>query len=110
MVQPVACSILLLAGCVAEHGPQLGSAAPPAAGRGAIVTLVGSDLCAGDCSTAAGEVLLGLGAQQLRAPIVSYADAVAVIAIPQLAPVGATEIVLSVGAASSNALAFEVLP
>ena len=110
MVQPVTCSILLLAGCLGEHGPRLTSATPAQGSPGAMITLTGTDLCAGDCATAAGEVLLGLGSPQLRAPIASYADTTAVIAVPSLAPVGATEIGVTVGSASSNALAFEVLP
>ena len=109
MVQPVTCAILLLAGC-AEQGPRLTSATPAAGRPGTMIALAGTDLCAGDCATAAGEVLLGLGAQPLRAPIASYDDAMAVIAVPELAPTGQTEIVVTVGSASSNALAFEVLP
>ena len=46
----------------------------------------------------------------LRVPVISYADTAATVAIPQLAPLGATQLVVSVGSASSNALAFEVLP
>ena len=110
MAQPVACSILLLASCAAEPGPRLVAAAPAAASRGAMVAIEGEDLCGGDCATAAGEVLLGLGSTQLRVPVISYADTAATIAIPQLAPLGATQLVVSVGSASSNALAFEVLP
>jgi hypothetical protein len=110
MVQPVTCSILLLAGCVTEHGPRLLAADPPQAQHQAMVSLTGTDLCDGDCATAAGEVLIGLGSTQIRAAIVSYDDALAVIAIPDLAPVGATRLVVSVRDASSNALAFSVLP
>lgn len=110
MVQPVTCVILLLAGCLGERGPRLTAATPAQARPGALVMLAGTDLCAGDCAAAAGEVLVGLGARQLRAPIASYADTLAVIAVPSLAPAGATELVVTVGSASSNALAFEVLP
>ncbi len=110
MVQPVACSILLLAGCVTEHGPRLVSADPAQAQHDAMVTLSGTDLCDGDCATAAGEVLIGLGSTQIRAPIISYDDALAVISIPDLAPIGDTQLVVSVRDESSNALAFEVLP
>ena len=111
MVQPVICSILLLAAaCVTEHGPRLVGADPTQAQRGAMVTLSGSGLCDGACETAGGEVLVGLGSTQVRAPIVSYTDTVAVIEIPSLAPVGATDLVVSVRDQSSNALGFEVLP
>jgi hypothetical protein len=75
-----------------------------------MVTLTGSDLCDGACETAAGEVLVGLGSTQLRAGVTSYDDASAVIVIPSLAPVGATQLVVSVRSTSSNALPFEVLP
>jgi hypothetical protein len=110
MVQPVTCAILLVAGCAATPGPRLLAASPAQGSPGALIALTGTDLCAGDCATAAGEVLLGLGAQPLRAPVASYDDTMAVIAVPSLAPVGATQIVVTVGSASSNALAFEVLP
>lgn len=110
MVQPVICWILLLAGCAIEHGPTLVAADPAQAQRGALVSLTGMDLCDGDCTTAAGEVLVGLGETQIRAGIASYDDAMAVIAIPDVAPIGATQLVVSVRSTSSNALAFEVLP
>lgn len=112
MVQLVTRSILLLwlGACVTEHGPRLVAADPAQAARGTTVTLTGRALCDGACETAAGEVLLGLGAPQIRAGIVSYDDAVAVIAIPDVAPSGRTQIVVSVRDTSSNALAFEVLP
>ena len=110
MVQPVTCAILLLAGCLGEHGPRLTSSAPAQGSPGAMIALTGTDLCAGDCATAAGEVLLGLGAHPLRAPITSYDDSSAVIVVPALAPIGVTQLVVSVGSASSNALAFEVVP
>jgi hypothetical protein len=102
----------LLAGCVDDGGPRLESATPEATGRGGMVTLAGSRLCgrAGNCDTAGGEVELGIGLPAVRANVVAYADTSMVIVIPSVAPVGPTQLVITVNERASNALDFEVLP
>jgi hypothetical protein len=99
-------------GCTDDGGPGLASATPAAAVRGATVTLAGSRLCGqtGDCAGAGGEVDLGVGLPEVRAPVTAYAETSIDIVIPALAPVGATKLVLTVNEQASNALAFEVLP
>ena len=110
----VAFVLLALAspGCSDDAGPRLESATPAAAERNAIVALAGERLCGahGDCSTAGGEIQLGLDPPTVRANIVSYSDTSAQIVIPPVAPVGATVLIVTVNERSSNALDFEVLP
>jgi hypothetical protein len=105
-------AVLAAAGCSETAGPRLDSATPASARANAIVTLAGSHLCGatGDCTTAGGEIQIGLQPPTVQAMIVSYADTVAQIEIPSLAPVGKTALVVTVNARASNALAFEVLP
>ncbi len=106
-------ALAALAGCgVDDGGPRLASATPSAAGHGAMVILSGSRLCgeAGNCDTAAGQVQLGLSLPTVRATVLDYTDVSATIRIPDAAPVGRTELVVTVNEKSSNALAFEVLP
>jgi hypothetical protein len=103
---------LCLVGCSDDAGPRLESATPAAAAREAIVVLAGQRLCGpgGDCTTAAGEIQLGINPPIVRAIVVSYSDTSAQIAIPPAAPVGATVLIATVNERSSNALDFEVLP
>jgi uncharacterized protein (TIGR03437 family) len=79
---------------------------PSPAAHGAVVTIAGERMCDGDCTTAAGELTIG----DVRAPLLAFSDTSAQISVPSVAPAGTTEIVLTVGGSSSNALAFEVLP
>ena len=102
-------AVAMLAGC-ADSGPRLDRVEPTAASRGAMVELAGRGLCDGDCARAGGDVQLGLSSEVVLATIVEYSDTRAVIAVPQIAPVGRTQIVLTVNEQSSNALPFEVLP
>jgi len=104
-------ALLAFGGCaVDDGGPRLASATPSAAGRGAMVILSGSRLCGGDCDSAGGQVQLGLSPPTVRATILAYADDSATIRIPDAAPIGRTELVVTVNERTSNALAFEVLP
>ena len=102
---------LTLAGCADDGGPRLDAVMPVMAARGAMVTLTGSRLCgaSGDCATAAGEVEIGLALPMVRAVVISYTDASAQIMIPPVTPVGATQLVVTVGERSSNAIDFMVL-
>ncbi|MCX5742666.1 MAG: hypothetical protein NT062_09240 [Proteobacteria bacterium] len=100
----------LVGGCLDDGGPRLDSVTPATAKRGAMVTIEGARFCSGGCATTTGEVLLGLALPQIRANVLAYADTMATIAIPSIAPLGATELVLVVDGTSSNALAFEVTP
>jgi len=101
---------LIVAAC--DSGPHLDSATPAAASANAIVELAGRHLCGsnGDCATAGGEVQIGLSPPTVQAIVVSYADTVAQIQIPAIAPIGKTDLVLVVNDHASNSLAFEVLP
>jgi hypothetical protein len=99
-----------LVACAGDHGPRLVAAMPAAAPRGAMVMLTGERLCGGDCTTAAGEVQIGLEPPMVRAIVVSYADTAAEVVIPPVAPIGKTALIVTVDERSSNALDFEVLP
>jgi hypothetical protein len=104
--------VAVFAGCGDDGGPRLDTVMPAAAPREAHVTIAGHRLCGirGDCAQAAGEVQLGLEPPMVRANVVSYSDTIAEIAIPSIAPVGRTVLIVTVDERSSNALAFEVLP
>jgi hypothetical protein len=98
--------------CADDGGPRLVSAMPSSASRGTDVALSGRHLCGstGDCAGAAGEVQIGEVFPPLLAQIVDYSDTAAHIVVPVGAPVGATQIIVTVDERASNALAFEVLP
>jgi hypothetical protein len=85
---------------------------PAAAPREATIVITGRRLCGpgADCAHAAGEVQLGLEPPMVRVRVISYFDTVAEVAIPSIAPVGPTQLIVTVGERSSNALGFEVLP
>jgi hypothetical protein len=100
-----------LAGCVEERGPRLDAVEPVAAGRGALVTLLGRRLCGepANCDAAGGKIQLGLSPPSVLARVVEYSDTRAVIQIPQIAPSGPTQIVVTVNEYASNAIDFEIL-
>jgi hypothetical protein len=102
--------VVAASGCVDDAGPRLDAAEPQAASHGAVVSLVGRRLCGGSCETAAGAVRLGREASVVQAPVLSYSDTSAQIAVPAAAPVGPTVVIVTVNEHASNALAFEVLP
>jgi len=88
---------VLVAGCADDGGPRLDAVTPAAAGRGATVTLSGRRLCGthADCTTAAGEVLIGLELPAIQAIVTMYGDTSAQIMIPQVAPIGSTHLVVT---------------
>jgi hypothetical protein len=105
-------AIVASAGCADEGGPRLEAVTPTSATRTEMVTLSGHGLCgaAGDCAHTTGEVLLGRSPPQVHATVVRL-DATSVdVVIPQIAPLGPTELMVTVDDRASNALAFEVLP
>jgi hypothetical protein len=104
--------LVLLAACAETTGPHLSSATPSASAHNTTVALAGERLCAGDCATAAGSFVFGLGGDlpSVVLGLVSLTDTSAQITIPDIAPAGTGDIVLTVNDSSSNALAFEVLP
>jgi hypothetical protein len=109
MTQPVTCAILLLlGGCATQYDPKLTSAAPDHDIAGGLISLSGTDLCDGDCDTAAGEVLFGLGSTPLRAQVEMFDDDTVILTVPSFAPDGPTQIVVSVRDKSTNALDFTV--
>ncbi|MGE0546476.1 MAG: IPT/TIG domain-containing protein [Kofleriaceae bacterium] len=101
-----------LGSCADDGAPRLSSVAPPVAARGMMVTIDGDRLCgpSGDCDSAGGDVQIGLEFPYVKASVVSYSATRAVVVIPSVAPVGPTELVITVDGRSSNALALEVLP
>jgi hypothetical protein len=103
---------VLAAGCAKNDGPDLLSASPDAASRGAMIALLGERLCGphSDCASAAGEVQIGETIPTTQAQIAAYSDTQATIVIPAIAPVGKTVLIVTVNEQASNALAFEVLP
>ena len=103
-------SLEALVACAGDNGPRLVAAMPAAAPRNAMVMLTGERLCGGDCTTAAGEVQIGIEPPMVRAIVVSYADTSAEVVIPPVTPIGKTQLIVTVDERSSNALAFEVLP
>ena len=104
--------LLLIAACAADDGgPRLESVLPDAAGRNATVMITGSRLCgAGDCTHVAAAVQLGLDLPMIDAAISSYSDSAASVVVPATAPIGNTQIIVTVAGRSSNSLAFEVTP
>jgi len=72
--------------------------------------LAGQRLCGGDCTTAAGEVQIGIEPPMVRAIVVSYADTAAEVVIPLITPIGKTQLIVTVDERPSNALDFEVVP
>ena len=106
----LAALLLLVAACTTEPGPHLDSATPHSAPHGASVTLVGERLCgtSPDCLSVTSTIQIGLELPVIDAMISAYSDTSATIVIPDLAPIGATSIVVTVNNRASNALPFEI--
>jgi hypothetical protein len=102
----------LLASCAGVDGPELLSASPASAAAGDTVTLHGTGFCPhaseGECGVASGDVVFGLETP-IGAAITRWTATEIDVVVPTLAPVGATEIILTTDGRSSGALAFEVL-
>jgi hypothetical protein len=103
---------LALAACTTEPGPQLDAVDPAAASHDATVTLSGERLCgtSSDCMAVTSTLQVGLELPVIDAVITDFTATSATIVIPDLAPVGKTELVITVNNRASNGLAFEVLP
>jgi hypothetical protein len=86
-------------------------ATPSSAGIGASVELAGERLCGehADCVAVAAKVELGIDPPMVQARILAYADTMATIEIPVIAPPGDTDILVTVDGRTSNPLAFVVL-
>lgn len=104
--------VVAASGCTDDGGPRLDAVTPAAAARNATVTLTGSRLCgpSGDCENAGGEVLLGISPPQISAQLLAYDASSAQVVVPNAAPTGPTDVLITVNDQTSNALAFEVLP
>ena len=85
---------------------------PAASSRNTMVTLTGSRLCGAtaDCAHVGATIAFGVQLPAIDAAIVTYAATTAAIIVPDAAPVGSTELVVTVDGRSSNALPFEVTP
>ena len=103
---------LVLVACTTEPGPQLDAVVPAAAAHDATVMLSGERLCgtSNDCMAVTSTLQIGLALPVIDAVITDFTATSATIVVPELAPVGKTELVITVNNRSSNALAFEVLP
>lgn len=112
MIRAAALLALVATGCAEDVGPRLERVTPAAAARGAVVTITGERLCGepADCESAGGAIRIGLDPPTVQATILAYSDTSAEIMIPSIAPLGPTELVVTVNERGSNALAFEVLP
>jgi len=103
-----------LAGCI-TNAPHIDSVSPTTAARGAMVTLTGVRFCQGagvgsdgSCAGAvAGKVDFGVDGP-VEAQIVSWTDTKVVAVVPQLAATGSTDVYLTSGGLSSNAVSIEV--
>ena len=112
MIRGFVVATLAVAGCADDGGPRLDAVMPAAAARNGQVMLFGSRLCGsrGDCGSAGGEITIGIDPPFVQAAVLAYEDMAATIVIPTIAPVGKTQLVVTVNERSSNALEFEVLP
>ena len=101
--------LLVLSACSSDDGPRLTKVDPTSAPLNATVTLTGSGLCGsgGDCAHAGGQVEIGLSGP-IQAAIEQYSDTSIEIVIPAIAPIGKTQLYLTVGGQTSNAVDFEV--
>ena len=101
-----------LAACASEPGPELTAAMPASAAHDATVTLSGERLCgtSNDCMAVTSTIQIGLTFPTIDALITAYSASSATIAIPDLAQVGSTQLIVTVDNRASNALDFEVLP
>lgn len=104
-------STSMAASCTDDGGPRLISVTPAAAPRGARVTIEGERLCGerGHCATAAGAIRIGASASVVQATVLDYGDRAAEIEIPEVTPIGKTELIVTVNELASNALDFEVI-
>jgi hypothetical protein len=104
--------LVVVAACTTEPGPELDAVVPAAASHDAMVTLSGERLCgtSNDCMAVTSTLQVGLELPVIDAVITDFSATTATFVIPALAPVGKTELVITVNNRSSNALAFEVLP
>ena len=112
MIRVVA--VCVLASCSTDDGgPRLDAVVPAAAAQGAMAMLTGARLCGAgsdaDCSNAPATIALGIEPPMVEADVVAYADTTATFVVPAIVPVGSTEIIVTLGDQSSNALPFEVL-
>ena len=111
----VAAALVLVAACHTDDGgPRLDSIAPPSAVANQIVALTGTRLCtgdgsSGDCANTPATIALGSEPPMIEVEVATYTDTSATFVVPEVAPIGATTVVVTVGDQSSNMLAFEVL-
>lgn len=106
----VAAACVLAACSTDDGGPRLAAVVPTSVAPGGMAVLTGSRLCGGgDCSNVAATIALGAEPPMVDATVVSYADTTATFVVPKIVPIGQTQIVVTVGDQSSNALPFVVL-
>jgi uncharacterized protein (TIGR03437 family) len=104
----------VLGGCISD-APHIDAVAPTTAARGTMVTLTGSRFCQGagvgtDGACAgpiAGKVDFGVDGP-VAGQVVSWTDTQVVVVVPQLAATGSSDVYMTSGGLSSNAVAIEV--
>ena len=103
----------MLAACSTDDGgPRLDAVMPTSVPAGGTAVVTGTRFCGagGDCSNVAATLALGAEPPMVDAQIEAYSDTSAMFIVPRIGPVGPTQLILTVGDQSSNALALEVLP
>lgn len=101
-----------------ETGPYIDALSPASAARDDVVEISGERFCGdgddaamtdGTCAMPpAGFVTLGADADVVRATVQSWKHELITVTVPQVAPVGATVIIVTVNGVASNAVEFEV--
>jgi len=101
-------ALATLGACLDAGGPHIDRVSPAAAPRGATVELSGDGFCRGDCATTTGYVDIGVELPMVRAAVTAWSATRIAVVVPEAAPVGRTDLIVTVDGSSSNAVAFEV--
>jgi hypothetical protein len=103
--------LALAGGCANDGGPHLVAVSPATAAPGDIVEITGTGFCGAvaDCAHVAASVILGTSSPYVDAVPVSWTATIADVQIPTAAPVGKSELVMTVDDQSSNALTIELV-
>jgi hypothetical protein len=107
------CLVAAAACSTDDGGPRLDSIAPTSVMQGAMAMLTGSRLCGAGgsaaCANVPATIALGIEPPMVQAEVVSYTDTAATFVVPSIVPAGQTDVIVTVGDQSSNALSFDVL-
>ena len=108
----LAVGLLVIAACADDDGPTITSLAPPAARHAAVVMIVGTNLCGGvsTCHGLGGMIQIGLSSPSYQATPYDVTNDMWKFQVPDIVPLGATDVLISINGRASNAIGFEVLP